>query len=75
MKVEQLDKVTVVLISITSKCYRIVISDLIVTDLFMHSLSGMIILYLAAQFFTLKVFLPIPCLAENLIFCVTFKRF
>ena len=28
----------------------IVISDLVVTDLFMHSLSGMILLYLAAPF-------------------------
>ena len=32
----------------------IVISDLVVADLFMHSFSGMI---LAAPFFTLKVFL------------------
>ena len=36
---------------------RIVISDLGVADLFMHSLSGMILLYLAAPIFTLKVFL------------------
>ena len=35
----------------------IVISDLVVADLFMHSLSGMILLYLATPFFTLKVFL------------------
>ena len=34
----------------------IVISDL-VTDLFKHSLPGMIVLYLARPFFTLKVFL------------------
>ena len=33
-----------------------VISDLVAT-LFMHSLLGMILLYLAASFFTLKVFL------------------
>ena len=36
---------------------RIVISDLVVADLFMHSLPGMILLYLAVSFFTLKVFL------------------
>ena len=36
---------------------RIVISDLVVANLFMHSLSGMILLYLTAPFFTLKVFL------------------
>ena len=36
---------------------RIVISDLVVTDLFMHSLSGMILLYLATPYFILKVFL------------------
>ena len=36
---------------------RILISDLVVADLFMHSLSGMILLYLAVPFFTLKVFL------------------
>ena len=35
----------------------IVISDLVVADLFMHSLSGMILLYLAMPTFTLKVFL------------------
>ena len=37
----------------------ILISDLVVTDLFMHSLSGMILLYLAAPLFytNLKVFL------------------
>ena len=35
----------------------IVISDLVVVNLFMHSLSGMILLYLAAPFFTVKVFL------------------
>ena len=34
----------------------ILISDL-VTDLFMHSLSDIILLYLATPFFTLKVFL------------------
>ena len=33
------------------------ISDLVVADLFMHSLSGMILLYLAAPFFTLKLFM------------------
>ena len=36
---------------------HILISDLVVTNLFMHSLPGMIILYLAAPFFTLKGFL------------------
>ena len=36
---------------------RILISDLVVTNLFMHSLLGMILLYLAMPFFTLKVFL------------------
>ena len=36
---------------------RILISDLAVVDLFMHSLSGMIILYLAVSFFTSEVFL------------------
>ena len=36
---------------------HIVISDLVVINLFMHSLSGMILLYLAVPFFTLKVFL------------------
>ena len=36
---------------------HIVTSDLAVTDLFMHSLSGMTSLYLAVPFFTLKVFL------------------
>ena len=36
---------------------RIVILDLLVADLFMHSISGMILLYLAAPCFTLKVFL------------------
>ena len=30
--------------------------DLVVANLFMHSLSGMILLYLAMPFFTLKVF-------------------
>ena len=35
----------------------ILISDLVVADLFMHSLSGMILLYFATPFFTLKVFL------------------
>ena len=37
---------------------RIVISYLVVANVFMHSLSGMILLYLAAPFFALKVFLP-----------------
>ena len=36
---------------------RILISDLVVANLFMHSLPGMILLYLAASFFTPKVFL------------------
>ena len=36
---------------------RIVISDIVVADLFMHSLSGMFLLYLVVPFFTLKVFL------------------
>ena len=36
---------------------RILISDLVVADLFMYSVSGMILLYLAALFFTPKVFL------------------
>ena len=35
----------------------IVISDLVVDDLFMYLLPGMILLYLAMSFFTLKVFL------------------
>ena len=35
---------------------HVVISDLVVADLFMHSLSGMSLLYLAMPF-TLKVFL------------------
>ena len=35
----------------------ILISDLAVVDLFIHSLSGMIILYLAVSFFTSEVFL------------------
>ena len=39
---------------------RIVISDLVVTDLFMHSLSGMILFYLAMPFFTLK-YITFPC--------------
>ena len=36
--------------------YCTVISDLAVTDHFIHSLSGMILLYLTTPFFTLKVF-------------------
>ena len=36
---------------------HIVISDLVVANLLMRSLSGMILLYLAVPFFTLKVFL------------------
>ena len=36
---------------------RILISDLVVTNLLMHSLPGMILLYLAVPFFTPKVFL------------------
>ena len=36
---------------------RILISDLVVVNLLMYSLPGMILLYLAAPFFTLKVFL------------------
>ena len=35
----------------------ILISDLVVTNLLMYSLPGMILLYLAAPFFILKVFL------------------
>ena len=35
---------------------HILISDLVVTDLFMHSLSGMILLYLATPLFTPKMF-------------------
>ena len=35
----------------------IVISDLVVANLLMYSLPGMILLYLAAPFFTPKVFL------------------
>ena len=35
----------------------ILISNLVVTDLFMHSLPGMILPYLAIPFFTQKVFL------------------
>ena len=35
----------------------IVISDLVVADLFMHLLSGKILLYLAIPFFTVKVLL------------------
>ena len=31
---------------------RILISDLVVADLFMHSLPGVILLYLAAPFYT-----------------------
>ena len=34
---------------------RIVISHLVVADLFMHSLSDMILLYLVMPFFTLKM--------------------
>ena len=33
------------------------ISDIVVTYLFMHSLSGMILLYFTTPFFTIKVFL------------------
>ena len=36
---------------------RILISDLVVANLLMYSLSGMFLLYLAVPFFTLKVFL------------------
>ena len=36
---------------------RILISDLLVANLLMYSLPGMILLYLAAPFFTSKVFL------------------
>ena len=36
---------------------RIVVSDLVVADHFTYSLLGMILLYLATPFFTLKVFL------------------
>ena len=36
---------------------RILISDLVVVNLLMYSLPGMILLYLAAPFFTPKVFL------------------
>ena len=36
---------------------RILISDLVVANLLMYSLVGMILLYLAASFFTPKVFL------------------
>ena len=36
---------------------RILISDLVVANLLMYSLPGMILLYLAAPFFTPKVFL------------------
>ena len=36
---------------------HIVISDVVVADLFMDAFSGMILLYLATPFFTLKVFL------------------
>ena len=36
---------------------RILIPDLVVTNLFMHSPPCMILLYIAASFFTLKVFL------------------
>ena len=35
---------------------HILISDLVVVDLFMYSLSGMILLYLAAPFYTEGVF-------------------
>ena len=36
---------------------RILMSDLVVTNLFMSSLPGIILLYLVAPSFTLKVFL------------------
>ena len=36
---------------------HILISDLLVANLFMHSLSGMILLYLATPLFTPQVFL------------------
>ena len=36
---------------------RILISNLVVANLLMYSLSGMILLYLTAPFFTPKVFL------------------
>ena len=36
---------------------RILISDLVVANLLMYSLPGMILCYLAAPFFTQKVFL------------------
>ena len=36
---------------------HILISDLVVANMFMHSLSGMILLYLVAPFLTLKMFL------------------
>ena len=39
-----------------------VISELVVTNVFMHSLLGMILLYLATSYFTLKVFLRQMCI-------------
>ena len=48
---------------------RILISDLVVTNLLMYSLPGMILLYLAAPFFTPKVFLD-----EIVLTCVTTQR-
>ena len=48
---------SVVLVSSIIGLGRILILDLIVTNLLVYSLPGMILLYLATPFFTLKVFL------------------
>ena len=45
---------------------RILILDLVVADLFIHSLSGMILLYLATPFFTLKMFCIRSCFTKSL---------
>ena len=45
----------------------ILIPDLVVIDLLMHSLPGMILLYLATSFFSLKVFLHEICIIRSYI--------
>ena len=48
---------SVVLVFNMLRLGRILILDLVVTNLLMYSLPGMILLYLAVPFFTPKVFL------------------
>ena len=54
---------------------RILISDLVVANLLMYSLPGMILLYLAAPFFTQKVFLDeIFITIQNMYYGVSLHR-